>query len=495
MYSLTFSLGIGFISVAIGGMFLWLFTRRTKDKEYLLFSLVCFSSAVYSFFATQVQRYHNDPISSHDYYKLMMCGPILMTPFLVHFISLFTKRQNKVILASMYLINFILILLNLFDFHFYTKEIVIHDFPFSEQQLVIRKPDWGFKLITPAVAYGLGYALFAFKSAYKRGIKYITQLLIGILILTFAAVYDMLWVNQIVVMIVPPLLEYGFLALVICMTFTLIARYVNDLSELENLKNHLEELVQQRTRELLEEKQKLQMAQAQLVQSEKMATIGTLAGGIAHEINNPIAAILSSAQRILKYPKDLKKHLESATNIEKASRYCRATIENLLFYSRKTDEYKNSINVNEIIKMALSKIDKLKDSNVQVITKFKSLPTIQASEIELTRLITNLLDNAYDSLQDAKHQRKQLKLTILTQQEDEWVKITIRDNGIGISEKDLSRLFDPFFTTKEIGKGTGLGLWLAYQIIQNHHGKISVRNFPQGGAEFQFCLPIKFDAS
>jgi len=503
MYIINLSFAIGVISAAIGGIFLWLYTRRKKDGEYLFFSLMCFSSAVYSFFATGVQLNQDDPVRGLSFRKIMMCGPILMIPSLLHFLNVFTRRKDKFILNSADLISVILCLMSIFEFHFYSNEVGVYDMPFSEKQYVQLKPGLGFMLLLPYASLAMGYAIMLFVSGYKKRIKFITPILIGVLLLWVASIYDMLWVTNIIPMIFIPSLEYGFLALVICMAFTLISRYVYNSSELEKLTDSLNEQVRQRTRELANEKQKLETAvidlkttneklkttQAQLVQSEKMATIGTLAGGVAHEINNPMTAILSSSQRILKFPKDLDKHLKSASTIEKASRNATAIIEHLLFYSRNTNSHEERIDLNQIVEHTLQK-NKRTRSKVLIKKNLKLLPVIRGSSIELERLLRNLLDNAYDALDEVGKKRDELTITISTEKCDECIKLKIADNGTGIAEKDLPHIFDPFFTSKPVGKGTGLGLWLVYWIVENHHGTIEARNLPDGGTEFEVSLPL-----
>jgi len=427
----------------------------------------------------------------------------MIIPFIIHFLRIFTKRSDKNVLIVGYIFGAILFVSCALDFNFFSKTIVDHELPLFNRIVRLPKPGITYALVGPFLGYVIIYGTIALKSAFKKGSQFIVPISIGAYTLGIMATYDMLWVSQVIPMIVPPLLEFGFLSLVLSMAFTLISRYVHSMNELEILTSNLEIQVQQRTQQLVEEKDKLQKtlidlketnekleaAQAQLVQSEKMATIGTLAGGVAHEINNPLTAILSSAQRILKFPHDLNKHFESASNIEKASHFAVSIIDNLLFYSRKPGAQEASVDLNQIVEQVLNNTDKIMN-DVRIVKNLQPLPVIRGSAIELTRLLSNLVNNAYDALQQVKQERKELQIIISTEADRAGVKLKIKDNGSGIAEKDLTRVFDPFFTTKSVGKGTGLGLWLVYRIVEHHCGKIHVKSSPQEGCtEFEVWLP------
>ena len=239
----------------------------------------------------------------------------------------------------------------------------------------------------------------------------------------------------------------------------------------------METEIQQRNQELENSNKKLQEAlenlkitQKQFIQSEKMATVGMLAGGVAHEINNPMSAILTNAQLLLRNVKD-KRRKESLQLIEESARRCSGIIRNLLSYSRKQelDEFK-SIDVNKVIKDTCNLLKRqLKDENITIETEYGSILPIDGNANELQQVFTNLILNSRDAI---KEKGKSGNITIRTSQEDAFIILKIIDKGSGISKENMSKLFDPFFTTKAVGKGTGLGLPIIYNLVKKHEGVI-----------------------
>ncbi|OYT41275.1 MAG: hypothetical protein B6U86_02710 [Candidatus Altiarchaeales archaeon ex4484_43] len=250
--------------------------------------------------------------------------------------------------------------------------------------------------------------------------------------------------------------------------------------ELEELNLHLEERIEERTRQLKE-------AQEQLIQSAKMATIGTLAGGIAHEINNPLGAILTNTQMLLMEVEDPDQR-ESLKLIEEGTRRCRDIVNTLLKYSRKPelDEFK-SINLNDVINDACNLLQhQLNNENIKIKKEYTKIPDIEGNANELQQVFTNLILNARDAI---KRIRKAGEIIIRTYQEDKSVVAQVIDNGCGIPKENINKIFDPFFTTKDVGEGTGLGLAIAYKVIEKHNGRIDVSSNVGKGATFTIKLP------
>lgn len=250
--------------------------------------------------------------------------------------------------------------------------------------------------------------------------------------------------------------------------------------ELVELNLHLEEKVEERTRQLKE-------AEGQLIQSAKMATIGTLAGGVAHEINNPLGAILTNTQMLLMEVKDPDQR-ESLKLIEEGSRRCRDIVQTLLKYSRKPefDEFK-SINLNDVIDDTLNLLQhQLDKENVKIEREYGEIPNINGNANELQQVFTNLILNARDAI---KKIGKSGKITIRTFQEGIFIVSRVIDNGCGIPKEDMDKIFDPFFTTKDVGKGTGLGLAISYKIIEKHNGKMEVSSKVNKGTTFTIRFP------
>ena len=254
----------------------------------------------------------------------------------------------------------------------------------------------------------------------------------------------------------------------------------------ENLQKWNEELekkVDERTKQLQE-------TQAQLIQAEKLATIGTLAGGVAHEINNPLTAVLTNAQMLKMDAKG--DDLESISLIEEGAKRCQIIIQKLMKYARKStgEEVVGEVDVNKVIDTVISFLQyQLKQENIALmIEKSDKRITIHGNANELEQVVTNLILNAKDAI---KQSGRDGKIQILTAERNGSVDITVSDNGIGIPSENLSKIFDPFFTTKEIGKGTGLGLSIAHGIVRKHFGKIEVLSGKENGAIFKLSFPKK----
>jgi two-component system NtrC family sensor kinase len=228
--------------------------------------------------------------------------------------------------------------------------------------------------------------------------------------------------------------------------------------------------------------------QAKLMHTEKMAALGQLVSGVAHEVNNPLAAIVGFTDLLLEnpaVPDDAKEELQVI--LQEAQR-TRVIVQNLLSFARQMPAQREPAQVNTILKqtMKLRAYD-LENHGVELTEKYAvELPMIIGDPHQLQQVFLNILNNAYDAVQEI---RRTGKIEVQTMHRGDKIEIMFRDNGPGISQID--RIFDPFFTTKEVGKGTGLGLSICYGIIQAHRGEIIAKNNPDGdGSTFIVRLPI-----
>lgn len=247
----------------------------------------------------------------------------------------------------------------------------------------------------------------------------------------------------------------------------------------KDFNQELEQRVQERTREL-------EQARDQLVQAEKLAAIGQLAAGVAHEINNPIGVMLGFAQVLLKRtPEDSPMYKPLAT-IEREGLRCKKIVQNLLDFARHSKPNLERVNINQVIDDALELIEhRTGNSQVRLIKTYSpNLPTILADANQLQQVFLNILLNAYQAMPDGG------ELNVITHQEGDRVCAVFRDTGPGIPAENLKRIFDPFFTTKEVGKGTGLGLSVSYGIVEQHGGTIEVKSDGKTGATFTVKLPV-----
>lgn len=250
------------------------------------------------------------------------------------------------------------------------------------------------------------------------------------------------------------------------------------------LYENMEERVRQRTKELLQ-------AQKQLIQVEKLATVGTLAGGVAHEINNPLTAILTNVQMLLAPENTLDADSqESLQLIEEATKRCRTIVQKLMTYAKKPLEPAEltKINLLNAINNVVAFLGyQLEQENIQIVSEAQEDEYwVIGNKNELEQVLTNLILNAKDAMSNIKRGGA-VYITISRAQD--WVVLEVRDQGCGMPQEIISKIFDPFFSTKDVGKGTGLGLSICQSIIEKHNGLINVHSEVNKGSVFTVRLP------
>ncbi|HEY0703147.1 MAG TPA: HAMP domain-containing sensor histidine kinase [Candidatus Acidoferrales bacterium] len=226
--------------------------------------------------------------------------------------------------------------------------------------------------------------------------------------------------------------------------------------------------------------------QAQMVQAEKLVSLGQLAAGAAHEINNPLTGILGYSDLLVDDPALGERQRVIATKIRTLSRRIKTLVTNLLSFARRVPSEKAALDLNLVIASALhlSNLD-LRSDHIEVVTRGEAdLPTVRGDANQILQVFFNLISNAVDALEEVGGG----KLTITSSRDDERISIDFSDTGPGI--KSPQQVFDPFFTTKPVGKGTGLGLSICYGILQDHGGHIRCFNRPEGGATFVVEFPV-----
>ncbi len=268
----------------------------------------------------------------------------------------------------------------------------------------------------------------------------------------------------------------------------------DEVEELSDGFNSMAEALQKTTvsrDSLVKEIEERKRLEKMVLQSEKMAAVGQLAGGVAHEINNPLGVILGFSQSLVKRlrPDDpLEMPLKS---IEREAVRCKHLVQDLLTFSRTSNTDREDIDLNEAVDSALPLI--LAQAKVKNITLVKELdpglPKAHANKHQIQQVLLNLCNNAMDAI--GEDGMITLRTKTLSQDGEVYAQIQVQDTGPGVPKRIQAKIFEPFFTTKEVGKGTGLGLSLVYEIVQKHGGQILLESEPGKGAMFTVMLPIR----
>ncbi len=243
----------------------------------------------------------------------------------------------------------------------------------------------------------------------------------------------------------------------------------------------LEKKVEERTKELTE-------MQAHLIQSEKLASLGKLAAGIAHEINNPLGGVLIYSHLLLEDTDENSPYYENLKKIVKETSRCKDIVKGLLEFARPKEPEMSLVNIDEIVERSLSIMEcQALFQNIKI-KKFyvSNLPKIVADSAQLQQVFVNIILNAAEAMNG----NGILTISTSLNGDGTFIEIKFSDTGHGIKEEDQKRLFEPFFTTKEVGKGTGLGLAISYSIIQKHQGTIEVKSEVGKGSTFNVRLPV-----
>ncbi|HUI28033.1 MAG TPA: ATP-binding protein [Candidatus Kryptonia bacterium] len=282
--------------------------------------------------------------------------------------------------------------------------------------------------------------------------------------------------------------------------------------ELDNLRKNLEREVNARTRELRD-------TQVQLVHAEKMASLGQLVAGVAHELNNPLGAVDGNLAVLQDYLGRLREALESYeraapehrgrfANIRRGlaldevivdldhllatcaegSQRARRIVQDLRTFSRLDEAELKQVDLNAALRVTLDLLQHRVHGNVRIETALAPLPPVECYASQLNQVLLNLLTNALDAVESADGGVVRVSSRALP---DGWIEIAVQDTGPGVPLSLRNKIFDPFFTTKPVGKGTGLGLSISYSIAAKHHGRLELDPAPPPGCTFRLMLPAR----
>lgn len=236
---------------------------------------------------------------------------------------------------------------------------------------------------------------------------------------------------------------------------------------------------------------KKRQMEAQLLHSGKLAAIGEMAAGIAHELNSPLTAILGNSQLLLRSTSVDEKAYLLLNDIKNCGDRCKVIIKSLLTFSRQDEYAFDFFSLNEAVKQVFHLVKyQFENNEIQIkLDLEENLPLIQGSQQQIEQIIVNLLLNAKDALDDSNKINKQL--AVLTRFTNGEVQLIVEDNGIGIDKGKITEIFHPFYTTKMADKGTGLGLSVSLGIAKEHGGTIDVTSTIAEGSQFKLRLPLQ----
>jgi two-component system, NtrC family, sensor kinase len=224
---------------------------------------------------------------------------------------------------------------------------------------------------------------------------------------------------------------------------------------------------------------------AKLMRSDRLAMIGQLAAGVAHEINNPLGSILLFSRLVMQQVPPEGRARENLERIEKETNRCHTIVKGLLDFAREQRPLVQAVDVNRLLDATLKLFQgQFLFQNIEIVKNYEpQIGSIEADPSQLQQVFMNIILNAADAMNGKG------RIIVATRTAGTSIEISISDTGCGIPANNLDRIFDPFFTTKEVGHGTGLGLSVSYGIIQAHNGDISVASKPGAGAAFTISLP------
>jgi two-component system NtrC family sensor kinase len=254
-------------------------------------------------------------------------------------------------------------------------------------------------------------------------------------------------------------------------------------SLLQAIARHIAFIVERRQAE-----QDRERLQKQLIHADRLATIGQLSAGVAHELNEPLSSILGFAQLARKHSGLPRKAVQDIRKIEAASLHAREVIRKLLLFARQVPTVTGRVNLNKVVSDALGMFEhRLRREGIEVVRDLcAELPDITADAGQLMQVLVNVIVNAIQAMPQGG------TLTIRTAREEGIVACSVEDTGTGMSKEVLEKIFVPFFTTKDVSEGTGLGLPVVHGIIKSHGGTIIPKSVPGRGTTFTIRLPFDF---
>jgi two-component system NtrC family sensor kinase len=272
----------------------------------------------------------------------------------------------------------------------------------------------------------------------------------------------------------------------------LLAQTFNSMSQdISRYQEHMEDWTQSLQEEVDKKTKEIVNAQEQIINAEKLASLGRMAAGVAHELNSPLTGIVTFAHLMRdRTPPDSKQDIEDLDTIIEQAERCTKIIKGMLGFARKGVSETIETDVNALLEETVAMVrNQVKVQNIGIGLELSpELPQLHIDPNQLQQVFLNLITNAVDAMGD--HGRVSVTTRLIGEEPERMVEVEFTDTGPGIYPNNLDKIFEPFFTTKPVGKGTGLGLPVSYGIVKKHDGDIIVKSKVGEGTSFFVRLPV-----
>jgi len=478
-----------------------LFSRK-KERLWCVFAFFCFVMAAVSLFAFMITLSRSQ-IFIFYCARLELFFAFLSLSFANFYANWLTGRSDRINIFGLEIsiktglrvgVSVYVILLTLL---FFTK-LIIKDIVLLEEGGA--RVGYGPLMYAAILVFLTGavinllFLISAYRESQDRSFREYVRLNITGFHLIFSPAILLLFVLPMLGLQTQVLTFFAF-PVAVMVFYVAIVRY--QFAQLDELNISLEKKVEERTSELMQ-------AQSRLIQSEKMASLGQLVAGVAHEVNNPIGAVKSMIQSSVLATEKLKSIMDEKPDENKKQMLARIfkvfddaykvmtegmqriieIVKTLKSFAMLDEAELQKVDIHEGLEDTLKLIQHEISPSIKIIKNYGNIPDISCFPAQLNQVFLNVLINAIQSIDDHG------EIRIITCRENDNVSVDIKDTGVGIPEENMKKIFDPGFTTKGVGVGTGLGLSICYQIIQDHKGEISVKSRVGDGTTFTIILPI-----
>ncbi|UCE17771.1 MAG: hypothetical protein JSV84_12930 [Gemmatimonadota bacterium] len=480
----------GFLFLSTGLIPLMLFITRRKGKTYFIFASLCFSFGLWSVAGTPMDQYFFT--ASRFWFSFSTALPFLTAVTLCAYFEQIFGAGRKAILRRMW--QFFLLYMVVALLLTYTSLLPLRTL------LTILMIFFAFFGAAILVLFGTSLA------AALRGNKEAKIITKGLAALCVFGIYDILGGVFKVVPWSKNTYQWGMFFFIVSLGFVLERRFQQYAVELEKSNVALQEYSQTLEQKVEERTRELREAQDQLIMREKMASLGNLVAGVAHEVNTPIGAVHSAADVTKRCIEKIKSVLTSSRDLDEvksskqfqnsiailednnkvtitASERIARIVRSLKAFARLDEAEYQQADIHEGLESTLTLVEHELKDRITVVRNYGEIPEIHCSLNQLNQVFMNVLMNAVQAIEEKG------TITIKTAFQDTDVIVKIADDGCGIQSENINKIFNPGFTTKGVGVGTGLGLSISYNILQNHRGEIKVESEVGKGSTFTIVLP------